>query len=44
MVKQSELLIIEAQNFISEPVARVIMPGRVPYGFHATWISSVAMA
>ncbi|NEU81343.1 carotenoid oxygenase family protein [Nostoc sp. UIC 10630] len=44
VAKQSELLIIDAQNFTSEPIARVIMPQRVPYGFHASWISSVAMA
>jgi len=36
------LLVIDAQNFTSEPVARVLMPQRVPYGFHATWISSLA--
>jgi carotenoid cleavage dioxygenase len=44
VVKQSELLVIDAQNFTSEPVARVIMPGRVPYGFHATWISQALVA
>ena len=44
VAKQSELLVIDAQNFTSEPVARVLMPQRVPYGFHATWISSLAMA
>ncbi len=44
VAKQSELLIIDAQNFTSEPVARILMPQRVPYGFHATWISSLAMA
>ncbi len=38
---QSELLVIDAQNFTSEPVARVIMPQRVPYGFHATWVSAM---
>lgn len=43
VAKQSELLVIDAQNFTSEPVARVIMPGRVPYGFHATWISQTLM-
>lgn len=44
VAKQSEFLVIDAQNFTSEPVARVLMPQRVPYGFHATWISSLAMA
>jgi carotenoid cleavage dioxygenase len=36
---QSELVIVDAQNITSEPVARVIIPQRVPYGFHGTWVS-----
>ncbi|MGJ5674024.1 MAG: carotenoid oxygenase family protein [Nostochopsis sp.] len=39
IAKQSELLVIDAQNFTAEPVARVLIPQRVPYGFHATWVS-----
>jgi carotenoid cleavage dioxygenase len=31
-------VIISAQDFISEPVARLSLPQRVPYGFHAIWI------
>jgi carotenoid cleavage dioxygenase len=34
----SEVLIIEAKNFSSEPVARVQLPQRVPLGFHALWV------
>jgi carotenoid cleavage dioxygenase len=33
-----ELLVIEAQDFTSPPVARIHVPTRVPYGFHGTWI------
>ncbi|MGF1538301.1 MAG: carotenoid oxygenase family protein [Elainellaceae cyanobacterium] len=36
---QSELLILEAQQFSAEPVARVMLPQRVPYGFHGVWLS-----
>lgn len=36
---QSELLVVDAQQLEAEPVARVILPQRVPYGFHAAWIS-----
>ena len=36
----SELVVIDAQNVTSEPVARVLIPQRVPYGFHGAWISS----
>ena len=33
----SEVQIIDAKNFEDGPVARVILPVRVPNGFHATW-------
>ncbi|MDZ7958413.1 MAG: carotenoid oxygenase family protein [Aulosira sp. DedQUE10] len=35
----SELIVVNAQDITGEPVARVIIPQRVPYGFHGTWIS-----
>ena len=35
---QSECLIIDAQHLDAGPVATIIMPFRVPYGFHAGWI------
>ncbi|AFZ56429.1 carotenoid oxygenase family protein [Anabaena cylindrica FACHB-243] len=35
----SELIVINAQDVTSEPVTRVIIPQRVPYGFHGAWIS-----
>ena len=35
----SELLVVNAQDITAEPVARVIIPQRVPYGFHGTWIT-----
>ncbi len=34
----SELVVINAQDITSEPVARVLIPTRVPYGFHGTWV------
>jgi carotenoid cleavage dioxygenase len=34
----SELVVIDAQNFTAEPVASVMIPQRVPYGFHSVWI------
>lgn len=34
----SELVIINAQDITSTPVARVLIPQRVPFGFHAIWI------
>ncbi len=38
-LETSELVVINAQDVTSEPIARVIIPQRVPYGFHGTWIS-----
>lgn len=34
----SELVLVNAMDMSSEPVARIIIPNRVPYGFHGTWI------
>lgn len=36
---QSELIIIDAQNFELGPIARVGIPQRIPMGFHATWVN-----
>jgi carotenoid cleavage dioxygenase-like enzyme len=35
----SELVVVNAQDVTAEPVARVIIPQRVPYGFHGTWVA-----
>jgi carotenoid cleavage dioxygenase len=35
----AELVIIDAQDFARGPVARVLLPQRVPYGFHGNWVS-----
>jgi carotenoid cleavage dioxygenase-like enzyme len=37
--KTSEMVVVNAQDMTAEPVARVLIPQRVPYGFHGTWIS-----
>jgi len=34
----SELVVMNAQDVTAEPVARVLIPQRVPYGFHSIWI------
>jgi carotenoid cleavage dioxygenase-like enzyme len=35
----SELVVVDAREFGGEPVARVRMPHRVPYGFHGNWVA-----
>ncbi len=39
----SELVVINAQDVTSEPVARVLIPQRVPYGFHGAWIGKAQL-
>ena len=39
----SELVIINAKDITFEPAARVLIPQRVPYGFHGAWISSAQL-
>jgi carotenoid cleavage dioxygenase-like enzyme len=34
----ADLVILAAQDFLGEPVARVHLPARVPLGFHGSWI------
>ena len=40
----SELVVLMAQDMTAEPVARIMIPTRVPYGFHGTWITQAQMA
>ena len=35
---QSEVLVIDAQHVDDPPIARVVMPSRVPFGFHGVFI------
>ena len=38
--RQSKLVVIDAEAFDQEPVAEVMIPQRVPYGAHGSWIQS----
>ena len=35
----TDLVVLAAQDFTAEPVARVHLPARVPLGFHGSWIA-----
>jgi carotenoid cleavage dioxygenase len=35
----AELVVLDAQDFTRGEVARVLLPQRVPYGFHGNWVS-----
>jgi carotenoid cleavage dioxygenase len=34
---QSDVVVLDAQDFAGEPVATVRLPVRVPFGFHGGW-------
>ena len=34
----SALVLLDARDVAAGPIARVPLPQRVPYGFHATWV------
>lgn len=40
----SELVVVSAKDMTAEPVARVIIPQRVPYGFHGIWVERSQIA
>ncbi|MEX0782671.1 MAG: carotenoid oxygenase family protein [Dehalococcoidia bacterium] len=40
----SEFVVVDAQNVESAPLARVVLPQRVPYGFHGAWVSGERIA
>ncbi len=40
----AELVVLDAQDLGRGPVARVVLPQRVPYGFHGNWVSDRAVA
>ncbi|WP_197074727.1 carotenoid oxygenase family protein [Rhodococcus sp. MEB064] len=34
----SELMVLDASDFTGHPVARIVLPERIPYGFHGSWV------
>lgn len=38
---RTDLVIVAAQDFAGEAVARIHLPSRVPLGFHGSWIPDI---
>jgi carotenoid cleavage dioxygenase-like enzyme len=38
--QHSECIVIDAARFEDGPIARIVMPARVPFGFHSAWVDS----
>jgi carotenoid cleavage dioxygenase len=36
--KRSEMVVVDCRDFSASPVARVLLPQRVPFGFHGIWL------
>ncbi len=41
---KSEFVVFDAREFRKPPLARVLLPQRVPYGFHGTWLGEGLLA
>ncbi len=39
--ERSQLLVLDASDLAADPVARVMLPRRVPHGFHGLWVPTV---
>ncbi|QDU39487.1 Carotenoid cleavage oxygenase [Maioricimonas rarisocia] len=39
----SECVVIDARDITASPVARIRLPQRVPYGFHALWVDGAVL-
>ena len=39
----SEVIIVDAKNMDKEPLARIILPQRVPVGFHGCWVDGTRL-
>ncbi len=42
--QRSELVIVDARDMLSRPRARVMLPQRVPFGFHGLWVDGAHLA
>jgi carotenoid cleavage dioxygenase len=40
--RSTEVLVLDARDVAAEPVARIALPRRVPFGFHGSWLPAGA--
>ena len=41
---KSELILVDCRDFQKSPIARILLPQRVPYGFHGLWVDGKQLA
>jgi carotenoid cleavage dioxygenase len=41
-LQRSECIVLDAARFEDGPIARIVMPARVPFGFHSAWVDEKA--
>jgi carotenoid cleavage dioxygenase len=39
-INKSKLIIVDVENFDKKPVCEIILPQRVPFGAHGSWLSN----
>lgn len=39
-LQRSECIVLDASRFEDGPIARIVMPARVPFGFHSAWVDA----
>ena len=39
-IDKSKLIIVDTENFDKKPIGEVILPQRVPFGAHGSWLSN----
>lgn len=39
--RKSEVIVVDAKTMSSDPVAVIEIPSRIPYGFHASFLTEV---
>jgi carotenoid cleavage dioxygenase len=43
MERRSEMVVIDAASFSTPPLARLVIPARIPHGFHGLWLDGALL-